>query len=89
MIAVRARVVGRVQGVGFRWHTMHRARSLGLRGWVRNVEDGSVDVHLEGPERAVDDMLAWLGDGPEAARVDDLVVTEVEATDLAGFEIRK
>ncbi len=63
------RVRGRVQGVGFRWHTVQRARDLGLRGRVWNNADGSVEVHAGG---ARDDLVAlarWLAEGPPAARV--------------------
>ena len=89
MIAVTAHIVGRVQGVGFRWHTMREANRLGLTGWVRNEPDGSVRVHLEGSERLVDEMVAWLGDGPTASRVDDLVVTETAPEGFGQFGIAK
>lgn len=60
---------GGVQGVGFRDATVRRARELGLTGWVRNGEDGTVVVHAEGPRPAVDDLVAFLHDGPPPARV--------------------
>jgi DNA ligase D-like protein (predicted 3'-phosphoesterase) len=67
--AVRATVSGAVQGVGFRDATRRRARRLGLTGWVRNGEDGSVLVHAEGPEPAVGELVEFLREGPAAARV--------------------
>lgn len=89
MIAVRARVTGRVQGVGFRWHTRAEAGRLRVAGWVKNLPDGSVEAHLEGAARDVDRMVAWLSDGPSAASVDDLVVTPADVEGCTGFEIHR
>jgi acylphosphatase len=63
-------VTGHVQGVGFRWHTVQKARALGLFGTVRNQPDGSVRVVAEGAARAAESLLAWLYQGPDRARVD-------------------
>lgn len=67
--AFRARVTGQVQGVGFRWSAVRKARSLGVRGWVRNAEDGSVEVEAEGTPSALAAFLAWLRRGPSGASV--------------------
>ncbi len=67
--AIRAVVHGRVQGVGFRYATVHRAHELGVAGWVRNGNDGTVRVHAEGEQRAVDELVAFLHAGPRLARV--------------------
>jgi DNA ligase D-like protein (predicted 3'-phosphoesterase) len=67
--AIRAVVRGAVQDVGFRDATVSHARQLGVRGWVRHGEDGTVQVHAEGPEPAVDELVAFLHDGPPLARV--------------------
>jgi acylphosphatase len=64
------RVVGRVQGVGFRWWTQRTAAELGLGGWVRNEADGSVVVHVMGPGGDVERLRAALLKGPPGARVD-------------------
>ncbi len=80
---MRVVVRGDVQGVGYRDATMERARRLGLMGWVRNGEDGCVLVHAEGPERAVDELVPFLGEGPPAARVADV---EVEKGKVEGHE---
>ncbi len=69
MTAVHAFVTGRVQGVGFRQSTRHRARSLGLIGWVRNLRDGRVEVWAQGPASDVEALVDWLWQGPPAARV--------------------
>ncbi|MGD2047023.1 MAG: acylphosphatase [Gemmatimonadota bacterium] len=64
------RVVGRVQGVGFRWWTRRTAQELGLGGWVRNEVDGSVVVHGVGSAGALERLAEALEDGPASARVD-------------------
>jgi DNA ligase D-like protein (predicted 3'-phosphoesterase) len=81
--ARRALVRGAVQGVGFREAVVRRAEELGVLGWVRNGEDGEVLVHAEGPEPAVEELLAFLAEGPPAARVDEV---ETEAVKVEGHE---
>lgn len=63
------RVWGQVQGVGFRYFTRERALQLGLRGHAYNLEDGSVEVLIAGPDQAVQMMLGWLEHGPRTATV--------------------
>ena len=63
------RVTGKVQGVGFRMATVRQAHSLGVAGWVRNLDDGSVEALLQGPHDCIDKMLSWLHIGPPAAQV--------------------
>jgi len=67
-------VFGRVQGVGFRYHTCRKANALGLCGWVCNMPDGSVRVSLGGDAATVEQMIAWLHHGPEHARVEHVAV---------------
>ena len=67
------RISGRVQGVGFRWFVVGEAERLGLRGWVRNASDGSVEVEVEGPAGPVDELLARLAKGPPSARVSQVI----------------
>ena len=86
--AVRAVVRGEVQGVGFREMTVREARRLGAMGWVRNEEDGSVLVHAEGPESAVEELVAFLQDGPTAARVAEVAVERVSVEGHEQFAIR-
>jgi len=66
-------VQGRVQGVGFRWWTADEARELGLRGTVRNLPDGGVEVEAEGPAPALEEFLRRLKRGPILARVRETV----------------
>jgi len=87
--ALRARVIGRVQGVGFRWSAVWEARRLGLGGWVRNADDGSVEVEAEGSPAALDVFLGWLRRGPPGAHVSDVEATPVPCSGATGeFDIR-
>lgn len=87
--ALHAFVSGRVQGVAFRWTTRSRALELGLSGWVRNLEDGRVEAWAEGQAQAVREMLAWLHEGPSAARVRGVVTHPAEPEGLRGFQVRR
>jgi acylphosphatase len=69
-VRVAVSVSGRVQGVFFRASTVARARELGLTGWVRNCEDGSVAVVAEGGRAEVDKLLEWCRRGPSGAQVE-------------------
>lgn len=66
------RITGRVQGVGFRWWTCQTAEDLGLRGTVRNCRDGSVEIHAQGPDDAMDRFRRRIRRGPTSARVEDV-----------------
>jgi acylphosphatase len=86
---IDASVIGRVQGVGFRWFVLDLARRLGLRGWVANEPDGSVRCVAEGPSGDLETLLAALGRGPLGARVERVVPRRGRATGALGpFEIR-
>jgi DNA ligase D-like protein (predicted 3'-phosphoesterase) len=87
-VAVRVTAGGRVQGVGFRDATLRRARRLGVMGWVRNGEDGEVLVHMEGPEAAVDELVAFLREGPRGAEVADIAIESVKVEGHEQFAIR-
>ena len=75
-VAARVHLVvsGLVQGVGFRLAAQREARRLGLSGWVRNRADGRVEAVAEGPEPAIEQMVAWCRRGPPGARVRDVAV---------------
>lgn len=80
MTAIRVRVTGRVQGVGFRFRTADRARALGLAGSAINLPDGSVEVELYGDEPSIQRLLEWLR-GPETpGRVRQVEVTRLADT---------
>lgn len=87
-MAVRVTVRGAVQGVGFRDATLTRAHEVGVLGWVRNGEEGEVLVHAEGPEPAVESLLAFLHEGPPAARVAEVASERVKVEGHEQFAIR-
>jgi DNA ligase D-like protein (predicted 3'-phosphoesterase) len=86
--AFRAVVSGTVQGVGFRDATVRRARELGVLGWVRNRDDGTVQVHAEGDAAALESFVAFLGRGPRGAHVDDVDLETVKAEGHEQFAMR-
>ena len=87
-IAIHAIVRGRVQGVGYRYFARQRAEALSVAGFVRNLPDGSVEVHGEGKEAALAAFEADLRRGPSFGRVENADVTSLDARGFQGFEIR-
>lgn len=85
---VHLRVWGRVQGVFFRASTRDKAVLLGLRGWVRNRADGTVEAVAEGPEDALQRLVTWVHRGPPIADVAEVEVVWEEEAGLRGFEVR-
>lgn len=81
------RLTGRVQGVGFRWWTQKTARELGLSGTVRNCADGSVEIHVRGPDDAMDTFSDRIQSGPRAARVESVEEIESQGGLPDGFRI--
>jgi len=88
LVARHVSVTGRVQGVFFRGWTRDQANELGVTGWVRNCPDGRVDMHIEGEEAAIRQLVERLRQGPPAARVEDVHVWDVELFDYDDFEVR-
>ena len=82
-------VRGDVQGVGYRYTLRMIAADAGASGWVRNRRDGTVEAELEGTPAQVDEVLAWMAEGPPGSRVDDARVTDAVATGTSGFEVRR
>jgi acylphosphatase len=87
-VHVNINISGRVQRVGFRYHTMKNAHALGLTGFVRNNADGSVYAEAEGEESAVEKFTDWCRTGPSMAVVEDLRVEKGQIMDYTSFEIR-
>jgi acylphosphatase len=83
----RVRIHGRVQGVFFRAWTADKARSLGLRGWVRNRRDGSVELEAYGEEDALETLIAACQTGPSSAKVDRVEIEKVEGQGPSGFRV--
>ncbi|WP_192457410.1 acylphosphatase [Musicola keenii] len=88
-VSMIAWVYGVVQGVGFRYHTQLQAQRLGVCGYVRNCDDGSVEVVACGEPQAVEQLINWLRQGgPRYARVDRVLVEPCAVADFEGFGIR-
>lgn len=86
--AVRVVVRGRVQGVWYRGWTVDEATRRGLRGWVRNRRDGTVEAVFAGPRAKVEAMIDACRDGPPAARVDAVERFAADAPAAPGFDQR-
>ena len=85
--AVRVRIIGLVHGVSFRATMARLASEHGVRGWVRNLPDGSVEAFLEGDERNVKKLLDWAKVGPPRARVDRVDVESASPGNHRDFRI--
>ncbi|HEY4900231.1 MAG TPA: acylphosphatase [Terriglobales bacterium] len=80
-------VIGRVQGVGFRWFVEREAAQLNITGWVRNRENGSVEVMATGTRDQLNALHGRLSEGPRAARVDEVAVSPAPFLDAKSFGI--
>jgi acylphosphatase len=87
-VARSVRVTGRVQGVFFRAWAKDEAETIGLAGWIRNDEDGSVVAHFEGGEAAIAEMIDLMREGPPDATVENVEVEETDSEGLDRFEVR-
>ncbi|WP_229359850.1 acylphosphatase [Ferrimonas aestuarii] len=82
------KVSGRVQGVWYRASAQETALKLGVTGYVRNLDDGSVEMLAQGADKAVDAMLDWAYEGPPQAQVADVIVSDYDGSDLyLDFEV--
>jgi acylphosphatase len=87
-VTMSVRIRGRVQGVWYRGWTEEEAARRGLRGWVRNRRDGSVEALFAGPAALVNDMIEACRRGPLAARVETVEQSPVPEFNGSGFEMR-
>lgn len=85
MRTVRVKISGRVQGVFFRASCARLADDLGLSGWVRNLPEGDLEAVFQGPDPAVERILAWCREGPRQARVDAVDVRPEPPLGQTGF----
>ena len=85
--ALRLRIKGLVHGVFFRATMAQVASTAGVRGYVRNLADGSVEAFLEGEEDDVNQVLEWAKRGPPRARVDSVKVEKASPLNLRGFKV--
>jgi acylphosphatase len=87
--AINCFVSGRVQGVCFRMATSQQAKILGLTGWVRNLEDGRVEVFACGKTVHLNQLRQWLSHGPSMAKVINVECVAVDYEEIADFSIRE
>lgn len=87
MTTYRIIVTGRVQGVGFRYYTCEKARSLSLKGTVKNLSDGSVEILVQGSKEPISQFLEWCHKGPPTALVSRLDYEATGPIPDEGFEI--
>ena len=85
IVAVRVRIAGRVQGVWYRGWAIDQALARGLRGWVRNRRDGTVEALLVGPRGQIDSMVEACRRGPPAARVEQIIREPAADDGSSGF----
>lgn len=86
--ALSIRVYGKVQNVGFRYHTRKVAEQLGITGFVKNQPDGSVYIEAEGDEHTLDQFLSWCNQGPALARVDRIETQSIPEKYFTHFTVR-
>jgi acylphosphatase len=85
----RCVVKGRVQGVFFRQSTLDQAERLGIKGWVRNLDNGDVECIICGENNLLEQMIAWLHKGPPSAKVSNLEIVEMPWEEHQDFLIRR
>jgi acylphosphatase len=81
-------ISGRVQGVGFRYSAVHKAQQLGIKGFVKNMYDGSVFIEAEADEISMDHFLIWCNKGPTFSRVEKVSTTEGTVKNYSTFSVK-
>ena len=81
-------ISGRVQGVGFRYSALHKAQQLGIKGYVKNMYDGSVLIEAEAEEISMDHFLIWCNKGPTFSRVEKVSITEGSIKNYTSFTVK-
>ncbi len=88
-IQIKVIVKGRVQGVFYRAHTQRQADRLGVKGYVKNLPDGSVEAVFKGDPQSVSQMVEWCRKGPAASNVEDVLTqSRKDLSNFKNFEIR-
>jgi acylphosphatase len=88
MRSVKIRVSGRVQGVGFRYHTMQIAMANDIKGFIKNMPDSSVYIEATGNDDEIELFIEWCRNGPKWAFVENVEVTETNNKPFLGFTIK-
>mgnify|MGYP006301477767 CR=1 FL=1 len=86
--ALAITIQGRVQGVGFRYSTVHKAQELGIKGFVKNRSDGSVYIEAEGDPQKLNEFLNWCWQGPSTARVEHVTRQEIQGGEHTHFSVK-
>jgi acylphosphatase len=81
------RVNGQVQGVGFRWRAAREANFLGIKGFVKNMPDGSVYIEAEGPQKELEEFIQWGRRGPSFGHVETITTEKGPAVNFREFYI--
>jgi len=81
-------IFGRVQGVGFRYSARLAARNYGIKGYVRNMPDGSVYIEAEGHEKNVTEFINWCRKGPDSAYIEYISVEDAGLKNFEFFDVR-
>lgn len=89
MRSLQITISGKVQNVGFRFHTQKKASELGINGFVKNLNSGNVYIEAEAEENSLNQFIAWCYHGPDWARVIDVQICEQPVCNFKGFEIRR
>lgn len=88
MVRAHLEILGRVQGVYYRWAAREEAERLGLTGWIRNLRNGNVEAMIEGDEKDVEAMIDWCYTGPPGAYVTKVQVQRgIVRGEFTGFDI--
>ncbi len=89
MPTVHLLIKGKVQGVFYRNTAKETAETQGISGWVRNTEDGHVEIMASGSEAALQIYIAWCHAGPKLARVKEVMVTDMPDRSFEKFEVKR
>ena len=81
-------ISGRVQGVGFRAFTRNQAATFDIKGWVKNLSDGRVELVIQGEKSKVKAMINKVKEGPSFARVDDIEINDEKSENFNDFKIK-
>ncbi len=81
-------ILGRVQGIFFRATAREHAKALGIKGFVRNLPDGSLELDAQGEEDSLNDFLQWCRHGPPGARVDEVEINWEPPMEYGDFRVR-
>ena len=88
MVHKNIQLFGRVQGVGFRYSARIAARNYGIKGYVRNMSDGSVYLEVEGSEDNISRFVKWCKEGPDFAYIESISITDGSLRNFKSFEVR-